>query len=115
MLLGSLKMSRCAKGQNLSEIVIVFAVVGLVLAGMQVYVRRGIQGRVRDLTDSIIKGKQFTPDDPDSDSKTTSNSRVKSTNNTIVTTRTGGLVDKSVDEGGTLASSSTTITTTTSP
>jgi len=42
------------KGQSISEYVLILALVALVLTGMQVYVRRGLQGRVKDVADSTI-------------------------------------------------------------
>ena len=44
------------KGQNLAEVALIIGVLGLVLIGMQVYVKRGLQGKVKDLTDIIISG-----------------------------------------------------------
>jgi hypothetical protein len=46
------------KGQTLSEVMLIIGVVGLALMCMQVYVKRGLQGRVKDLTDKIISNKQ---------------------------------------------------------
>jgi len=46
------------RGQNLTEIALVIGIVGLVLIGMEVYARRGIQAKVKDLTDSMIGKEQ---------------------------------------------------------
>jgi hypothetical protein len=46
------------KGQSLAEAVLMIGVLGLVLIGMQAYVKRGLQGKVRDLTDRIIGNEQ---------------------------------------------------------
>jgi hypothetical protein len=42
------------EGQNLAETTLVLIILGLVLFGMQIYVKRGLQGKVKDLTDIII-------------------------------------------------------------
>jgi hypothetical protein len=46
------------KGQNLAEVALIIGVLGLVLIGMQVYIKRGIQGKVKVLTDKIIGEEQ---------------------------------------------------------
>lgn len=46
------------RGQNLTELAIVFGIVGLVLLGMQTYVTRGVQGKFKDLTDRMISPTQ---------------------------------------------------------
>ncbi|MBU0547990.1 MAG: hypothetical protein KJ710_01095 [Candidatus Omnitrophica bacterium] len=46
------------KGQNLTEAVVIIGIVGLVFVGMQVYVKRGVQGKVKDLTDNMIGTEQ---------------------------------------------------------
>lgn len=46
------------KGQNLTELALIIGVVGLVLIAMEVYVRRGFQGKVKDLTDNMIGSEQ---------------------------------------------------------
>jgi len=92
------------RGQNLAEVVIIFTIISLALVAMQPYVKRGIQGRVKDLTDSIIDSKQIAST---SDSES-GNSKTNTTNVTTVRTKTGGLVYKTVDETGTLTSYSET-------
>ena len=42
------------KGQYLSEYAIVFSLVLAALIGMQVYVKRGLQGRYRDIADTVV-------------------------------------------------------------
>lgn len=41
------------KAQSVSEFAIVLAVVAAALIGMQVYLKRGVQGRIKDLADQI--------------------------------------------------------------
>ncbi len=43
------------KGQHLSEYAVLISVVGLTLTGMGLYVRRGLQGRYKDASDSITQ------------------------------------------------------------
>lgn len=40
-------------GQSTTEYAVLLAVVAAALVAMQVYIRRGIQGRIRDLSDQI--------------------------------------------------------------
>jgi hypothetical protein len=47
------------KAQSLTEIALILATIGLVFVGMEIYVRRGLQGRVKDLTDGFL-GRQQT-------------------------------------------------------
>ena len=48
------------KGQNLTEVALILGIVGLVLISMEVYFKRGLQGKVKDLTDNMI-GKEQLP------------------------------------------------------
>ncbi len=41
------------KAQNLSEYAIILGMVSLALIGMQVYIKRGMQGRLKDLSKQI--------------------------------------------------------------
>ena len=47
-----------SRGQNLTELALVIGVVGLALFGMEVYFKRGFQGKVKDLTDALITPSQ---------------------------------------------------------
>lgn len=98
------KSPGASKGQNLAEVVIIFTVISLALVAMQPYVKRGIQGKVKDLTDWIIDSKQLAST---SDSES-SNSSTNTTNVTTIETKTGGLVYKDVSETGILTSYSET-------
>jgi len=46
------------RGQNLTEVALVIGIVGLVLISMQVYVKRGVQGKLKVLTDKLISNEQ---------------------------------------------------------
>lgn len=46
------------KGQNLTELALLIGIVSLVLIGMEVYFRRGLNAKVKDLTDTWIGNKQ---------------------------------------------------------
>jgi uncharacterized protein (UPF0333 family) len=65
------------RGQSTLEYAIIIGVVVGALIMMQVYVKRGLQGRVKQATDEI--GDQFSP--TASTSTTTINSTVNSTEN----------------------------------
>lgn len=47
------------RGQSLTEIALIIGVVGVVLIGMEVYFKRGLQGKIKDLTDSMV-GKEHS-------------------------------------------------------
>jgi hypothetical protein len=44
------------KGQSLTELALLIALVALAFVGMELYARRGIQSRVRSLADNMITG-----------------------------------------------------------
>jgi len=46
------------RGQNLVDLTLIIGVVGLVFMGMQAYIKRGVQGKVKDMTDFIVSGQQ---------------------------------------------------------
>lgn len=48
------------KGQNLVDLALIIGVVGLVFIGMEAYIRRGVQSKVKDLTDYIVSKKQLS-------------------------------------------------------
>jgi len=48
------------KAQSLTEISLVIAVVSLVFIGMEFYIKRGFQGKIKDLTDYSIGSTQKT-------------------------------------------------------
>jgi len=48
------------RGQNLVDLALIIGVVALVVAGMETYIRRSVQGKVKNLTDYIISDQQAT-------------------------------------------------------
>ena len=46
------------RGQSLTEIALILGIVGLVFIGMEIYIKRGLQGKVKDLSDSMIGKEQ---------------------------------------------------------
>lgn len=46
------------KAQNFTELALVIGVLGIVLIGMEIYVKRGLSGKIKDLTDHIISADQ---------------------------------------------------------
>lgn len=46
------------KGQNLTEVALIIGVIGLALVGMQTYITRGVQGKLKGLTDHMIGTEQ---------------------------------------------------------
>lgn len=67
------------RGQNLVDLALIIAVVGLVFIGMQVYIKRSIQGKVKDLTDYIVSDQQSTDKDAvDRQTSFSSSSRMES-------------------------------------
>ncbi|MCX5706986.1 MAG: hypothetical protein NTW13_04960 [Candidatus Omnitrophica bacterium] len=46
------------KAQSLTEIALIIGVVGLVFVGMEAYVKRGYQAKIKALTDSFIGTEQ---------------------------------------------------------
>lgn len=52
-------MRRISKrGQSLTEIVLLIGVVSLALIGMEIYFRRGISGKIKDMSDNWIGREQ---------------------------------------------------------
>jgi len=50
------------RGQTVQEYVVLLAVVAAAFIAMQVYVRRGVQGRLKDMANQI-NSKQYEPTD----------------------------------------------------
>ncbi|MDO8661645.1 MAG: hypothetical protein Q7K98_00270 [Candidatus Omnitrophota bacterium] len=79
------------KGQNLTEIALLIGIVGLVLIGMEVYARRGIQGKVKDLTDNMLGKEQATyQQDTSGLAVNTSESSFVSSSTATISERPGG-------------------------
>lgn len=67
-----------SKGQSLVGYALVLAIVVTVLVGMNVYVKRGLQGRIRDMTDFIICDRHLTQvSETTSESTTDTTARIK--------------------------------------
>jgi len=91
-----------SKAQSLIEIVTLLAILVLVAVAMQPYIQRRLQGRIKDMSDIIIRTdpetkkvlplKAYTSDSEKSRSKTVTDSAIK------VTTTTGGVVRKDIKE-----------------
>jgi len=47
-----------SRGQNLVDLALVIGVVGLVMLGMETYIKRSVQGKVKAVTDHIISSGQ---------------------------------------------------------
>jgi hypothetical protein len=62
------------RGQSLVDLALIIGVVGLVFIGMQTYIKRGVQGRVRDLANYILSEKQDGGDAAGQITTTTSDS-----------------------------------------
>jgi hypothetical protein len=76
-------MASLRRGQNLMEIAVIIATVGLVIYGMETYVKRSVQGKVKNLTDYIISDKQAN-ENPNG--KTTAKDSTFSLHSTMVAT-----------------------------
>jgi hypothetical protein len=46
------------RGQSLVDLALILMVAALAFSGMQVYVKRGVQGRVQQMTNHILSGEQ---------------------------------------------------------
>ena len=44
------------------DLALLIGMVGLVMVGMEAYIRRGVQGKIKDVTDHIVSGGQ-SPDE----------------------------------------------------
>ena len=49
------------KAQTTLEYMVLFAVIVAALVGMQVYLKRGMQGRVRGYTEQLTQGSVYSP------------------------------------------------------
>jgi uncharacterized protein (UPF0333 family) len=83
------------KGQSTLEYAVVIAIIVAGLIAMQVYIKRGVQGRLRQASDDI--GEQFSPGNTNTDYTTTSN--VTSTE----TIRGGSLANKTMPTARTVS------------
>ncbi|MDD4907723.1 MAG: hypothetical protein PHJ00_01515 [Candidatus Omnitrophica bacterium] len=94
-----------SRGQSIWEYVTVLGLVSLVVIAMQVYFKRGVQGRLKDLADSQISSQQYVSGETKSDAVTTSQGTAQSTLQSNVTgtttqdTTTRHSTDNTVGEG----------------
>ena len=58
-----MKVISLRRGQNLVDLALLIGIVGLVVIGMETYVRRSVQGKVKDLTDYIVSDQQVPDED----------------------------------------------------
>jgi hypothetical protein len=65
------------RGQNLVDLALVIGIVGMVLMGMEVYIKRSIQGKLKAVTDHIISSGQSAGDAVNQNSGLTISSRMK--------------------------------------
>jgi Flp pilus assembly pilin Flp len=79
------KKKRYYLGQSTTEFAVFAAVVAMALIGMNVYVKRGIQGRIKDLSDQITAPEEhYEP-------KLTNSSYVTNQSGTTVYNYSGGV------------------------
>lgn len=80
-------MHKKSWGQNLTEYAVILAVVSAALIGMQVYIKRGAQGRLRDLAQQISP-TQYERTNTDSNYTTTRTSSATESQNRATFKRT---------------------------
>ena len=79
------------RGQNLTELALIIGVISLVLISMEVYFKRGVAGKVKDLTDGIIGTEQEVyHQDMSGLEVNTSESTMNANTSTTFTTNLGG-------------------------
>lgn len=69
------------RGSNFLEYAIILGLVTMIFAAMNIYVKRGIQGRIRDLSDYFIAPRSEHTEDlvPDSSTSSTTNTDASTT------------------------------------
>ncbi len=90
------------KGQSTAEYAIVIGLVIAAAVAMQVYVKRGIQSKVKDAVDSTLQAGQYEPY-----YLTTSNSSTRNLNNSETTSTGGGVARTLSDTSNSTATQST--------
>ncbi len=86
------------KGQSTLEYAVIIAVVVGALVAMQIYMKRGVEGKLRESTDNI--GEQF-------DAEKTTVSRTTNRTGTTVQTVSGGVTTSATGVGGGVAETHT--------
>lgn len=79
-------------GQSTTEYAVLLAVVAAALVAMQVYIKRGIQGRIRDLAD------QITPLSEHYESGQTDTNSITTQSGNVIVQYTAGIVNTNQDE-----------------
>ncbi|HNW39391.1 MAG TPA: hypothetical protein PL125_07235 [Candidatus Omnitrophota bacterium] len=78
------------RGQNLVDLALIIGVVGLVIISMEVYIRRGVQGKVKDMADYAISGSQSATQSEDQVEQTTKTTFSADSNLTLSEFKAGG-------------------------
>lgn len=52
------------KGDSLAEYALILGIVSLALIGMNIYIKRGVQGRIKQMSDKFISSEQLVEMDP---------------------------------------------------
>ena len=94
-------------GSSFMEYVIVIGLVSLLLTGMNIYIKRGVQAKLKDMTDYFITNKQETEINPATITESQSNSRYDSELNTRLSIGGGSRVN--ISEIARISASSRTI------
>lgn len=104
------------KASALMEFAIVLGVVSAVLVTMNIYMKRGLQGKVKDMTDYFISaGQPAQENQVDSEVETTNQSNVHSSSTLVDKTDIGGGKKMSLSESTSIFAESTTKDTGNSP
>lgn len=96
-----MKIKFFSRGQNLTELALIIGVIGLVLIGMEVYFKRGVAGKIKDLTDSVIGSEQAVYQ------QDTSGLQVNTSNSTM-TANTSTTLEESLGGGRTTTANENT-------
>jgi len=87
------------RGQSLTELALVISLIGLALIAMEIYFKRGMQGKIKDLTDNIISSEQevYQQDTSGLLVNTSSSTLNTDTNTTYTLSEGGGLRTESIE------------------
>ena len=97
------------RGNTFVEYVLIISIVTAALFAMNIYVKRGLQGRVKDMSDYFISGNESLQEDTASARATTTSEAVTTSGSSVLTKdSTGGIREvESSEETGIKASSRT--------
>jgi len=95
------RRKRCLNftGSSFMEYVIVIGIVSLLLTGMNIYIKRGMQAKVKDMTDYFITNKQEAEINPSTITESKSSSGYSSTLDTQLFVGGGSRVKVSESAG----------------